>query len=129
MGSTSVAHRAGYKNPDPESQTRSANWYDSCFEDIINTYKPVSISSKIHYTLKSQSDIYSHGLPIGIISLAAHKGKVPLSFQTKIKLKSAKTFGLPKGTDPYKWIDHLSDGKPHWDVATKDAILAAIAAS
>lgn len=127
-GAFSLVKREKLVNPEDRSETGSAEWYFDTFTGLVNEHDAQKIACKIHYAIKNQEGLKTHGFPLGILSLVAHNRSVDLSFFTKQKLKGPKLFGLAKHQDPFTWVEQYKDKLPYWNDAAKTAVLLAIAA-
>ena len=103
-----------------------AVWSYGRFEQILGRHAVTGVACKISIDLKSQEAVLTHGLPIGLLAYQCDKLALPLKLITKNKLNREGTYSLAKGTKPSSWIDHLRDGKVHWDASARDAALAAV---
>lgn len=122
-----LVERQKCKNPDHGNLPASASWYETRFDQFLAAYAIEGVSAKIHFTCKKQDDVLNHGFPLGVLALVSHRRNVPFSLFTKRKLQGYATYGLAKGTDPYRWVDALNDGGVYWDDAAKTSVLAAAA--
>lgn len=124
----SLVKRERLINPEDRSETGSAEWYFDTFNGLAKEHDVAQVGCKIHYAIKNQDGLKTHGFPLGILSLVAHNRSIEISFFTKQKLKGSKLFGLPKTQDPFVWVEQYKDQKPYWNDAAKTSVLLAIAA-
>lgn len=115
------------KNPDPDSLTASASWYESRFDQFLGAHIVDRVAAKIHFNCKKQDEVLTHAFPLGVLALVSHRRKLPLTLFTKRKLQGYATYGFAKGTNPYGWVDALNDGGTYWDDAARTSVLAAAA--
>lgn len=125
-GNPSIYERAKRVNPEPESYPGSARWFKSSIGQILRDNSIDGTVVKLHFKLANMNAMFTHGLPIGVISLCCAENGIPLSTVSKAKLKGHTAFGLPKGTKAFEWVERFKDDAPYWTDSCRTAILAGI---
>lgn len=100
-------------------------WFETQLSLIIDRHHPDKLSHKTSINLSTVIQIQQSCFPQGILNLIAKKKNIPINFYTSQGINATK-FGLPQKTDVFAYLDTLiGTHPPHWDRATKEAVLVA----
>jgi Holliday junction resolvasome RuvABC endonuclease subunit len=101
-------------------------WFETQLSLIIDKYKPNQISHKISLNLPTLEQIKSSCYPQAILNLLSKKKNIPINNYSSQAINQPTKFGQTKKTDLYAHMDTIiGTHPPHWDKATKDAVLVA----
>jgi Holliday junction resolvasome RuvABC endonuclease subunit len=116
-------HRIAY--PKTHSTVERSGWLETQISLLLDKHSPNKVGHKLPLVLKATKTIQNSIYPLGILNLCCHKRNISITHFTSQAINGSK-LALTKKDDVYEYVDSkLGKHPPHWDKATKDALLSA----
>ena len=107
------------------SVAERSGWLDTQISLLLDKHSPDKVGYKLPLVLNSTKPIQNSLYPLGILNLCCNNRNIPITHFTSQAINATK-FGLTKKDNVYEYVDSiLGKHPPHWDKATKDALLSA----